>query len=152
MFLTTWKGLQTHMWHHLHSFLRHNWQYLWFFTYPPIFLPIQNRFHPSKWRVGGSLHKAFVFGAVLELKWWASPLVMVDWQTLDSTNLFIQCVGYQPWVVDTWSPLTHEYDDNTPSVKTITLSLRNWMIKIRKSVWRHYLLSRSLVVQRWMEK
>ena len=47
MCLKPWNGLQIHMWHHLHSPLRHNWQYVWFwntftapsfFTRPPIFL------------------------------------------------------------------------------------------------------------------
>ena len=55
------------------SFLRHNWQYLWFWkiffcsficypstTCPPIFLPIYNGFYPSKWWVDGSLHKTMV--------------------------------------------------------------------------------------------
>ena len=60
MCLMILKGLQTHMWHHLHSLSRHNWQYVCFFTplLLPIFLPVHNSFYPSKWRVDGSLHKA----------------------------------------------------------------------------------------------
>ena len=65
MCFLTWNKLQTDTWH---SFLRHNWDYLWFqgdpilfpnfFTQPPsIFLPVHNRFCPSKWWVDGSLHK-----------------------------------------------------------------------------------------------
>ena len=46
MCLMTWNGLQTHMWHHLHSLLRHSWQYLvledLFCSF--IFLPVH---HPS---------------------------------------------------------------------------------------------------------
>ena len=65
----------THTRHHLHSFLRHNWQYLWFllktyfflnfFPRPPIFLPVQNRFYPSKWWVERSLHRATQAGDII---------------------------------------------------------------------------------------
>ena len=34
MCFLTWNWLQTHMWHNLHSFLRHDWQYVWFMFYP----------------------------------------------------------------------------------------------------------------------
>ena len=45
----TWNGLQTHIWYHLHSLLRHNWQYLWFSKtfFPPSFLPVHPYFYPS---------------------------------------------------------------------------------------------------------
>ena len=32
------------MWHHLHSLLRHNWRYLWFWN---LFLPVHPYFYPS---------------------------------------------------------------------------------------------------------
>ena len=76
--LMTWNKLQTHIWHHLHSLLRHNWQYLWFWkTFfapslcypcchpPPVFLPVHNSFYPSKWQVDGSLHKAMLITIAL---------------------------------------------------------------------------------------
>ena len=46
----TWNGLQTYMWHHLHSLLRHNWQYLMFwniFFCSFIFLPVHPYFYLS---------------------------------------------------------------------------------------------------------
>ena len=39
-----------HTWHHLHSLLRHNWQYLWFLNIifrSFIFLPVHPYFYPS---------------------------------------------------------------------------------------------------------
>ena len=51
--------LQTHKWHHWHSLLGHNWQYLWFGkTFMLYFVPVHNRFYPSKWRMDRSPHKA----------------------------------------------------------------------------------------------
>ena len=47
----TWNGLQTHVWHHLHSLLRHNWQHLWFWDtflfYSFIFFPVHPYFYLS---------------------------------------------------------------------------------------------------------
>ena len=68
--LITWNGLQTQMWHHLHSLLRHNWQYgfgrpillFHFFIHPPIFLPVHNKFYPSKWQLDWSLHEVMDSG------------------------------------------------------------------------------------------
>ena len=66
MYLMAWNGLQAHMWHHLDSLLRHNWQYLWFwkkFFAPSLFYPSTHisthpqRFLPVQMTGGRSLHK-----------------------------------------------------------------------------------------------
>ena len=63
----TWNGLQTHMWHHLHTLLSHTSQYLWFWKifFAPSFyylsthiLAVHNGCYLSKWQVNWSLHKA----------------------------------------------------------------------------------------------
>ena len=76
-----WNRLvQTHMWHHsidTHfkditniSMVLEDLFYP-STTCPPIFLPVHIRFYPSKWWVGGSLHKAMVQSKANWVEWLA---------------------------------------------------------------------------------
>ena len=63
---------------HVIPFLSYNWQYLWFLktNHPVIFIPVQNMFYLSKWRVGGSLHKA---GHSVPQSFFHPLLAVVSW-------------------------------------------------------------------------
>ena len=61
----TWNGLQTHMWHHLHSLLRHNWQYLWFWK--TLFFLLLNFFTHQPWTSTSTVLPVQMMGLCIKL-------------------------------------------------------------------------------------